>query len=606
MKSPIELLSSLLQGCKRLEPCVKGIDRDIITVKHRFEHEGYGFLTITLPSLCDAFDKGLSTGKFACPTGLKKVRGGAIPRLFSGMLCEVFDLFTGTILSQPNLGIIKLMREICRCFKKLALNSDQVERLDLEAKSKFFSVEETCKDGVQLDPRQLNVLKAVRSCVLTKLDIFLPSELLPKHGPGAVVESVTTNQKWSVVLDSLNRVSEYGFDRLAACLKRLGMPDRHRPTSNSAKLVTVPKDSTSRRTITVEPCVNQFLQQGLNTYLRDHIKKDPVLRRCLALTDQTKNQILALEGSRTDRWATIDLSSASDLLTSSLVRLVFEEQSSFLELLFDARSPEVLDNGVAKELEKFAGMGNATTFPVQSVVFAVVAISAILDCRHEWPTSRSVARIARRIRVYGDDIIVPTEYAQAVVGWLSASGLKVNMKKSFLQGYFKESCGVDAYSGVDVTPLYVRHLPSDLSKRTPEIIKHYVDLSNHAWMRGLYEFSDLLRQYAEDALGKPLPHVHSQSGAFGLHTRREWVSVQRWSKTLHRFELRTHVLQSVYRKDQIDGYEALTKFFVSSESTEDREPRWYDVLFPKEQDPQHLVRSPVRFKSKISQRWVPA
>lgn len=606
MKSPVELLSSLLQGCKRLEPCVKGIDRDIITIEHRFKHEGHGFLTVTLPALCDAFDKGLSTGKFTCPSGLKKVRGGEIPRLFSGILCEVFDLFTGTILSQPNLGVVKSMREICRCFKKLALDSDRVEELDREAKSKFFGVEDLCKNGVQLDSRQINVLKAVRSHVLTKLDIFLPSELLPKHGPGAVVESVTTNQKWSVVLDSLDRVSEYGFGRLAACLKRLGMPERRRPTSSSAKLVTVPKDSTSRRTITVEPCVNQFLQQGLNTYLRDSIKKDPVLRQCLSLTDQTKNQYLALKGSLTDRWATIDLSSASDLLTSSLVKLVFEDQSSFSELLFDVRSPEVLDNGVAKKLEKFAGMGNATTFPVQSVVFAVVAICAILDCRHEWPTSRSVARTARRIRVYGDDIIVPTEYAQAVVGWLTASGLKVNLKKSFLKGPFKESCGVDAYLGVDVTPLYVRHLPSDLSKRTPELIKHYVDLSNHAWMRGLYEFSNLLRQCAEEALGKPLPYVHSLSGAFGLHTRREWSSVQRWSKVHHRFELRTYVLQSVYRKDEIDGYEALTKFFVSSESTEDREPRWYDVLFPKEKDPKHLVRSPVRFKSRITQRWVPA
>ena len=96
MKSPVVLLSTLLQGCKRLEPCVNGIDRDVLTIESRVKHEGDGFLTIALPALCDAFDEGLSTGKFTCPPGFKKTRGGAIPRLFSGMLCEVFDNITGT------------------------------------------------------------------------------------------------------------------------------------------------------------------------------------------------------------------------------------------------------------------------------------------------------------------------------------------------------------------------------------------------------------------------------------------------------------------------------------------------------------------------------
>lgn len=605
MKSPVELLSSLLHDCTRFESCVKRVDRDIITIKHRYEYEGNGFLTVALPALCDAFDLGLSTGKFTCPPGFQKTRGGAIPRLFSGMLCEVFDIVTGTVLETPNLGVVKSIREVLRCFKKLTLESERVEELDRLAKDKFFGNEDFCKEGHSLSERELRILSAVGETILPELDTFHPCEILPKHGPGAVAESVTTNQKWSVVIHHLDELVEYGFSGLAALCKHTNNSDRRLPLSESAKLVTVPKDSTSRRTITIEPCLKQFIQQGWNTHLRDSIKKDRVLRRCLALTDQTKNQVLALKGSQNDKWATIDLSSASDLLTKQLVGLVFESRSSFLELILDCRSQSVLDGSSAKGLEKFAGMGNATTFPVQSVVFAVLAICAILDSRHEWPTVGRVARIAQLVRVYGDDIIVPTKHARAVVGWLTKAGLRVNLKKSFLQGYFKESCGVDAYHGVDVTPLYVRHLPSNLSKRTPEIIKHYVDLSNHAWMRGLYEFSNSLRECAEDALGSILPLVHSKSGAFGLHTRREWSQVQRWSRVHHRPELRGYVLQPVHRKDIIDGYAALAKFFVSSED-DDRERGWWKTFFPTEKDPQHLTRSPVRFKTRISQRWVPA
>jgi hypothetical protein len=72
MKSPVALLSSLFHDVERLEPGVKGLDRDLCTVKVRFENEGYGFLTIALPTLCDALDRGLADGKYTCPTGFSR------------------------------------------------------------------------------------------------------------------------------------------------------------------------------------------------------------------------------------------------------------------------------------------------------------------------------------------------------------------------------------------------------------------------------------------------------------------------------------------------------------------------------------------------------
>jgi len=95
MKRPIALLSSLLEDFQRLEPGVMHLDRDLKTIEARFEHEGYGFLTVTLPSLCDALDQGLVQGRLACPSSFKKMKGGALPRFLSGLLCHVFDPKTG-------------------------------------------------------------------------------------------------------------------------------------------------------------------------------------------------------------------------------------------------------------------------------------------------------------------------------------------------------------------------------------------------------------------------------------------------------------------------------------------------------------------------------
>jgi hypothetical protein len=55
--------------------------------------------------------------------------------------------------------------------------------------------------------------------------------------------------------------------------------------------------------------------------------------------------------------------------------------------------------------------------------------------------------------VFGDDIIVPSECAEFVIDDLESFGLLVNRTKSFWRGAFRESCGVDAYNGVDVTPV---------------------------------------------------------------------------------------------------------------------------------------------------------
>jgi hypothetical protein len=650
MKSPIVLLESLLHDCKRLNPAVEGLDRDLQTIKKRFEHEGYGFLTVSLPALDEALLLGLSNGRFACPTGFKPIRGGAIPRFLSGMLCEVFEPFTGTLKENADLSVMKCIRNVLRLFKKMQLTSESEDLLHKKAVAGFYLDDDTAGQ-VSIPDRHDHLLGRVTKVLLNTLNSKDVKNATFRHGPGAVEEGQKANQKWKALSDELRSGSfdaiEYGLDvqthhyrdctdgpsrvsngnnqrktgtRVPA-RRGSGEDGRHTTTSNGvslfnrasgrrARLVTVAKSSTARRTITVEPMLNQFVQQGLNILLREAISECRILRNCLALSDQSKNQELALSGSRTDDWATIDLKSASDLLSVKLVESVFRHHGLFFDHMMDCRSTGVYcDLAETKHLRKFAGMGNALTFPVQSISFAAVCLAAIIDSQGRNPTYWNLRRASRCIRIYGDDIIVKREYAQQCVNWLQTVGLKVNTKKSFLKGNFKESCGVDAFRGVDITPLYIKHRPDD-GATDPNIIAGLVSLANTMWMQCLYSASTCLREEVEERLRKTLPLVSSRSGLLGWHSRKDSSHAHKWCKRTQQLVVRGAVLLPLKRADRLNGYAALLKYFCRSDRSGEGPPvlaTWSDYIFPpKGEDVDHLESTPIRFKSRISQRWVPA
>jgi hypothetical protein len=242
-------------------------------------------------------------------------------------------------------------------------------------------------------------------------------------------------------------------------------------------------------------------------------------------------------------------------------------------------------------------MGNALTFPVQSVVFATIAIAAILYQDGKRPSYRNVVRASRCVRVYGDDIIVRTSHSHAVVDWIHSLGLKVNTSKSFMEGNFRESCGVDAYMGVDVTPVYLRVRPDtpsaepDAEASSPEAIASLVSTSNQLWMRCLYSASAALKEEVEGRLNRRLPIVSYKSSALGWHTRVDSCAAQRWDAKLQRLVFRASVIVPVEYKDRLDGYAALLKFFHVPLIGRGRK---------------HLVKSQRRFSSRIVQRWMPA
>jgi hypothetical protein len=606
MKSPIDLLVALASDIARLQPDVKGLERDVISLKKRFKHEGYGFLTIALPALGDSIFLGLSQGKFRVPLGFKTQRGSALPRLFGGLLSDLFEPSSGLVRDAVSVESVQTLRQLCYLYKKVTLDDADSDKLHTEAVVAFFENDDLI-DCSSLSDRDDHYLRSVCAHVLPTLSTREHSAIRCKHGPGSVAESIRPNQKWSGVfqgiLDETFDTDLFGYqdyallDRIDLSSIDSGMIEglgRYRGSnkifSSSARLVSVPKNSTSRRLITIEPLLNQFVQQGLRTVLIDAIDECPILHSCLALSDQSLNQKLALEGSKLLNWSTLDLKSASDLMSHKLVKTVFGHRPYFLEAVNKCRTPTVENGNVAKiDLRKFGGMGNALTFPIQSVVFAVIAITAILDTDGVTPSRRRIKAAAKHIRVYGDDIIVKTQYARQVALWLSKAGLKINDRKSFFEGNFKESCGVDAFCGVDVTPVYCRFRP-ELTSLVPSDLVRAVAFSNNCWMRGYHSAATIVREHVEASLGRELPLVSQDSGALGWYTRQDAMHAHKWDGCLQRLVTRTLALVPLKRKDPLDGWPALLKFF-------------HVPLLGRPLG--HLKESTRRFQLKSVWKWVP-
>lgn len=207
-------------------------------------------------------------------------------------------------------------------------------------------------------------------------------------------------------------------------------------------MFTVPKKTDIDRVACKEPDINMWLQKGIGSFLRNRLKKVGV-----DLNDQSKNWRLAREGSLTGNLATIDLSSASDSISSGLVELLLPPL--WYNLLDDVRSQvTTIPRGSFVEVhrnEMFSSMGNGFTFELESLLFYVLARATAY-----------FEGISGVISVYGDDIICPSALYPHLEWVLKYFGFSVNPEKSFYQGPFRESCGGHFHNGRDITPFYVK------------------------------------------------------------------------------------------------------------------------------------------------------
>lgn len=308
-----------------------------------------------------------------------------------------------------------------------------------------------------------------------------------RHGPGAVADASFRNidkfnfPSWSKRLSEVFPYFPFGstsYHRIK------DIPSDRDVPSN---LIAVPKTQKSPRLIASEPTANQWCQQHIAGYF---YRTTRFFRFIVDTKDQKVSRSMVLTASATGHLATIDLSSASDRLSCRVVERIFQSRPDILDALNAVRSSSV-SNRIDKtdyfllKSKKYASQGTACTFPVQSICFALIALAA---CGYkDWKHAKG------KVRVFGDDIIVPVDKVHRVMSLLHCLGLKVNENKSFSKGYFRESCGMDAYRGIDVTPHRFVQLPK--SSKT-SVLLSMLDYSNNLHKKGLWNLADFTRKHA--------------------------------------------------------------------------------------------------------------
>jgi hypothetical protein len=467
----------------------------------RYTREGMSFLTKTLPRLGKALDRAL-TGVCTMnskPLGFKTQRNSELP-IFMGELFNRIFSNDGRLLPVPCVASIIKLRQLLYLFYKYKLPYsideeqkvlDSFRKVESEI-SCFNDVFGTIAEAIDCNPQGYTsfkpvyyrgVIRKARRLLARVFASFDPKNIHPSHGPGAVStrERLWNKYDWTCIPDRLSTmypIDAYFYASLGHVCDNQAEINSLLNREDSARVILVPKDSRGPRLISCEPLVFQWIQQGLGRAIVKHVERHSLTRENVRFTDQQPNRMGALAGSSSGKYATLDLKDASDRITVGLVRLLFPEP--LLEYLLASRSlSTIMPNGEVICLNKFAPMGSALCFPVLALTIWAILTAGLTD-----------AYSRKRVYVYGDDVIVPTAQAENAMILLESFGLAINRDKSCYHGFFRESCGLDAYKGKDVTPVRFRTLWS--STPNPDAYVSWISYANSMYERGYHHTYDVI------------------------------------------------------------------------------------------------------------------
>lgn len=426
--------------------------------------------------------------------------------------------------------------------------------------------------------RASNRLKALAK--MTVDDEFWNDVILhfsPHHGPGAVcytcpdskqLRTARLNPAQKDELISTFTVLNWwhvSVNELPSSYFATRFPKDNPNPELPVKVVSVPKSWKKRRNIAVETATAMYTQQGLREGLYAALSNSQWWASHVSLEHPERNREYAKLGSMFGGFATVDLSAASDSVGMEFVRSVFADTplASILHL-FTGKEFDVEGNVVSSKI--FATMGNAIAFPVETMVFALIAEEA---CQ--------ATNTRPEFQVYGDDIVVPARAVGALMILLERYGFNVNKAKTFINekgvSFFRESCGGEYLNGVNVTPLRIsrrfRGLPTD--SRGVEEIQGVISFANEAYTYGFKTLYKLLVAYLFEQLGLRLPF--SSDGGIGLINHNPIACMHaypgRINRDLQRIEVccsvAVHTTKVVERLDRLAYAEWLSRNHARTE-----------------------------------------
>ncbi len=594
MKSMVKLAITLLNEMGEATGISTAADEKVVV--SRCQSEGLSFLTITLPAMEkelmfhlheQGYDSSIAFAGFGKRDGTPEFLGG-----FLSILFDENGQYRQPVVPEDwdyQAQIISVLRQFLLLASKVNMECTQ-ERVDRAMRSYI----DTDRDLLTIPESLLRSFTAMSTKVLgpflSDVENKLFKSFTPSFSSGALATRETYNERFSsrVWTERLEEIFPHSYDLVVNYRDQLS-EEVHildRACETPSKVVHVPKTMKTPRIIAEEPVYNAYAQQGILKQMNRSLEKFPLLVEGLGWKYQEYNRLLAQIGSETGKLATIDLSDASDRVSAQLVFGGLLKNHHFLSQAISACRSERADvYGEVISLNKFASMGSALTFPIETMVFYVIICLAWE--RVYGSLTSTLTPVRNGVRVYGDDIIVPTSLVPTLTGLLQAYGLKVNTNKSFYKGFFRESCGEDWYAGRSVSPVRLR-APLPCDRNDAKGIVRAIEFHNHLFNKGWYETAEFvalslisLRFIPRGSPSTPGLHLHS-------FFEQDWRI--RYNRNLQRTELYTLLVREVKPADPLDGYGALRKFFRSR--FEDREA-------------DHLLRDGRSQCAGINTGWVP-
>lgn len=600
-------------------PAYKGWERDYSRLALLSKTRGLGLFTHDLPSLDRLLVAGLERGRLTPkgPLTSKVSKGVLVPKFLSGLWLRIFDS-NACLLPDADSTAIALLRQIFCLGKRLVAEctpsrvqrtveeyhnvesevapySLQWEKVHLDTKQESTSLH--LRDVIDGDNHDLldwfrkhnadctpASIGRLRVLLLRAqlhadavVDLFKPFEATQfsgvrleerrksgfKHGPGAVSDRPGKGiDKYTFLNWPEKLQARFPYEACGNTASNYGPRPGYKEVPS--KLVAVPKTAEKPRLIASEPTEFQWCQQLMKTFLEEQIY-DVVGRQFIDFRDQEASRKLARLASLERRLATVDLSSASDRLSCMVVERVFRRKPSILHSLHACRTSRTIDpiSNPPREMRKrkFASQGTAVTFPVQTLIFWILAMASLPG----WDLKKKMRRFRGEVRVFGDDIILPSTGYTDLILLLHALGLRVNTEKSFVNGAFRESCGGDYWDGHNVAPIKPQRIGSD----DPQSRAAMVDLSNNLHKAGWWRAAEAVR--SKHPANKFMPVVGLDDGVVGwasftgpnyshLYKRRMNNDYQYEEVFVYRITGRTE-------RNPTDGRSALLQYFTEDPTT---------------------------------------
>jgi len=614
------VLYALFKDVRAAYPTMSCLDRDRERLLALIKTRGLESLSLDLPNLDKLLLRGLETGRLVlegpyCCAASKRIR---VPRLFSGLWLRVFD-GEGSLRSDPDINALFFIRVLSNFYKSLELKcSDRRKSIAVE---EYYDVEGSLRsptllwgdsefdcfgslrtvhfrDGlddpdVSCVPEELGSasksiellcdrLQRICDSIAGELGYYDPYEFTNSvgrssetkrylgHGRGSVSDLSRHADKyalpnWSERLQRVFPNDAFGHYRFDNTLEYHSWKE-----SQASKLIAVPKTLKAPRLIASEPTSHQWCQKITLRWLIQRMKETR-LGWFLDLSNQKLSRDMVLlhsvpmTGDPDKYCATVDLSSASDRLSCWAVERAFRRNPILLDALMSSRTP-ILNDGITGRdaifLKKFATQGTGVTFPIQSIFF-LACVLASLGCN----SLRTAYKFRGRVRVYGDDIIIPKSGYENLRLLLSFLQLKVNEDKSFLHGQFRESCGMDAFRGHNVTPIK----PKTLVNRGPKSEQAMLDMSNNLHKAGLWHtaawFESTIRKNSYPIVGI-LPDG-TDLGAVGRvsYCGSEVSHLKmRWNPNYQRYEVLCRVTVNKAKVKPYNSTSGVFQFFAENPS----------------------------------------